>query len=315
MKIFQERKENLNFTLAKKDIRAVTSDLFGDEIKIFQPRGQDGKQKTILFNITKRRQSIAQHAWIDMEVSSIINGWVLRSKSVDPPLLKFSRLTGVVIDGNEVVLHLKIDPLTLEFTLNSFLGNNLTQSNLGFSANQNQCGLSFTLEYLARFTVCCGVTEDKQNQFAVRNENDKMCVKVKIGSWNVFLSRKCQQVVSAVGETCVECLYVKRLLPKRKESYSNIMKTKNCLMSDSEKLMKVDQVLKEKINASKREKYWRKKFEAECLCSTDEDHLDFSTLLSSVDPSKLKGDMGLLLEQQQMALQRKSPLGYRWHPK
>jgi len=161
--------------------------------------------------------------------------------------LPFRRLTGVIIDGNEVVIQLKINPLTLEITLNSILGNNLTQNNLGFSANQNQCGLSFMLEYFGRFTVCRGVPEDKQTQSAVRNENDKMCVKVKIGSRNAFLPRNCQQVVSSVGKTCVECGYVKRLLSKRKETYSNIMKTRNCLMNDSEKLKKIDQVLQENI--------------------------------------------------------------------
>lgn len=93
------------------------------------------------------------------------------------------------------------------------------------------------------------------------------------------------------------------------------MKTKNSLMVDKEKLVKVNFFLKEKRNAQWQEKYWRTKSESECLCATDEDHLDFKSMLSSVDTSKIKGDMALLLEQQQMALKRNSSLGYRWHPK
>lgn len=113
----------------------------------------------------------------------------------------------------------------------------------------------------------------------------------------------------------MECGYLKRLLSKRKETYSNIMKTKNSLMGDEEKLAKVNFILKEKGNAQWQEKYWCTKFEYECFCATDEDHLDFKSMLSSVDISKIKGDMALLLEQQQMALTRNSSKGYRWHPK
>ena len=104
-------------------------------------------------------------------------------------------------------------------------------------------------------------------------------------------------------------------LSKRKETYSNIIKTKNSLMGDEGKLVKVNFILKEKRNAQWQEKYWRTKFESECLCVTDEDHLDFKSILSSVDTSKIKGDIALLLEQQQMALTRNSSKGYWWHPK
>ena len=86
-------------------------------------------------------------------------------------------------------------------------------------------------------------------------------------------------------------------------------------MGDEEKLAKVNFILKEKGSDQWQEKYWRRKFESECLCATDEDHLDFKSMLSSVDTSKIKGDMALLLEQQQMALTRNSSKGYKRHPK
>lgn len=94
------------------------------------------------------------------------------------------------------------------------------------------------------------------------------------------------------------------------------MKTKNCLLSDQEKIEKINQVLKEKRNALQREKYWRNKFESESFCVPDEDHSDFTSLLNTqVDKSKINAEMLLLLQQQEMALKKKSAQGYRYHPK
>ena len=46
MKTFEQQNENLNFHLEKKNIRVITSDLFGDEIKAFKPRDRDGSRLT-----------------------------------------------------------------------------------------------------------------------------------------------------------------------------------------------------------------------------------------------------------------------------
>ena len=64
------------------------------------------------------------------------------------------------------------------------------------------------------------------------------------------------------------------------------MKTKNCLLSDEDKIEKINIVLKEKRNAIQREKYWRQKFQDECFPVTKEDHEDFETLLGNVDKKK-----------------------------
>lgn len=229
-----------------------------------------------------------------MKVSCVMNGWVLREKNVNPPSLSFSRLASVYIDGNEVVIQLKINPLTTEVSLKSFLGNTLTHETFGFKANENK-NLPFTLEYLACFSVCCGLPANDHNNPVVRKDSDEMCTQVKIGSWTAYLPPKYHQVVPSLGETCVECGYLKRLLSQRKETYSNIMNTKNSLMGDEEKLGKVNFILK-KRNTKRQEKYWWTKFESECLSATDEEHLDFKSMLSSVDTSKIKGNMALLLE-------------------
>ena len=199
----------------------------------------------MFLNISKKRPDETRNdTWKSMEISCVMNGWVLREKNVNPPSLSFSRLAGVYIDGNEVVIQLKINPLTTEFSLKSFLGNTLTHETFGFKANENK-NLPFILEYLTRFSVCCGLPANNHNDSVVREESDEMCTRT------AYLSRKCHQVVPSLGETCVEYGYLKRLLSKRKETYSNIMKIKNYLMGDKQKLVKVNFILKEKKNTGK----------------------------------------------------------------
>ena len=82
-------------------------------------------------NIAKRTQeNNSPLSWADLIISTTYEGWILRSKVLDPPELHFSRLTGEIIDGNEVVVQLKIDPLNLDFILQSFLGHEMTVSHV-----------------------------------------------------------------------------------------------------------------------------------------------------------------------------------------
>ena len=136
-----------------------------------------------------------------------MDGFCEKKTSILP---RFSRLAGVYIDSNEVVIQLKINPLTTEFSLKSFLGNTLTHETFGFKANENK-NLPFILEYLAWFSVCCGLPPNNHNDSVVREESDKM------GTRTAYLSCKCHQVVPSLGETCVEYGYLKRLVQKKRD--------------------------------------------------------------------------------------------------
>ena len=130
MEDFESEKENLCFQVEKRDVRALIIDVFG-EVKIVHPRGRDGKRSTVFINIAKRTQeNNSPLSWADLIISTTYEGWILRSKVLNPPELHFSRLTGEIIDGNEVVVQLKIDPLNLDFILQSFLGHEMTVSHV-----------------------------------------------------------------------------------------------------------------------------------------------------------------------------------------
>lgn len=79
--------------------------------------------------------------------------------------------------------------------------------------------------------------------------------------------------------------------------------------SSQSKLMK-----SKKMNAVRRAVYSRSKFEEESVEVEGEDHLDFTKTMSAIDSEKLSPDMKMLLEQQEMALSRKTG-GHRWHPR
>jgi len=69
------------------------------------------------------------------------------------------------------------------------------------------------------------------------------------------------------------------------------------------------------MNAEKREKYWRNKFEEECLEMTKEDHADLSTTFQMQSANNIPEHMADLWEQQKSLLGCKSKNAYRWHPK
>ena len=87
MATFTNEKENLNFKLDDRDVRALVADLFG-EVKTFYP-WQDGKQVAMFLNISKKRPDETRNdTWKSMEISCVMNGWVLREKNVNPPSLQ-----------------------------------------------------------------------------------------------------------------------------------------------------------------------------------------------------------------------------------
>lgn len=69
-----------------------------------------------------------------------------------------------------------------------------------------------------------------------------------------------------------------------------------------------------RLNAEKRERYWREKFEAECIEMEHDDHADFAKMFDGVGDN-VPDSMASLWEQQQNLLGCKSKNAYRWHPK
>lgn len=72
---------------------------------------------------------------------------------------------------------------------------------------------------------------------------------------------------------------------------------------------------KARVNAEKRERYWKEKFLNESVQTEEEDHTDLSNILRGVAKENVPGDMECLWEQQKKIMATKNKRGYRWHPK
>jgi len=85
-------------------------------------------------------------------------------------------------------------------------------------------------------------------------------------------------------------------------------------LSKEEVVLKLKQERNNRINAERREKYWRR-FENECYRKDDEDNADLSMMLQNVTKEKMPGERACLWERQKKIIQTETKHGYRWHPR
>lgn len=90
--------------------------------------------------------------------------------------------------------------------------------------------------------------------------------------------------------------------------------TNKCFLSKEEVTKQLKLERQPRLNAEKRECYWREKFEAECIEMEHDDHADLSKMFEGVGDN-VPDNMASLWEQQQNLLICTRKNAYRWHPK
>ena len=112
------------------------------------------------------------------------------------------------------------------------------------------------------------------------------------------------------------CIIWFRNVKKRKLESNGVASpfTNKRFLSKDEVEKQLQKERQARLNAEKREKYWREKFEAECVEMDDEDHTDLSAMFDKAG-SNVPEHMASLWEQQKQLLRCKSKKAYRWHPK
>ena len=134
----------------------------------------------------------------------------------------------------------------------------------------------------------------------------------------ITFSAKCK-IFAVSGAPCSECNYLLKLhnrKTQRREKRMGI--SRNCnkrYLRKEDVVLQLNQERKQRLNAEKREKYWKEKFLQESVQLEDGDHVDLITLLHKVPKDKVPEEIEYLWEQQQKILNTKSKCGYRWHPK
>lgn len=102
-----------------------------------------------------------------------------------------------------------------------------------------------------------------------------------------------------------ENVKVQKFKQQRKEKRMGIHPKCNKRYLSKEVTLQLKQERKARVNAEKRAKYWKDKFENESVTVEDDDHVDLSTMLNSVPKDKVPEEMACLLDQQEEYPQNK----------
>ncbi|XP_078384471.1 uncharacterized protein LOC144666905 [Oculina patagonica] len=131
-------------------------------------------------------------------------------------------------------------------------------------------------------------------------------------------SLRCK-VFSLPGSKCSECRQLEKLhktkLKRREKRVGIHVKCNKRYLSKEEVVLQLHQERKRRLNAEKREKYWRDKFHEESIEIESRDHDDLSSIFQGLPKEKVPEEMACFWEQQKRILNTTSKRGYRWHPK
>jgi len=126
-------------------------------------------------------------------------------------------------------------------------------------------------------------------------------------------------ILSRAGQCCSNCKhlhYLEKKRQKRKLETNGVISpfTNKRFLSKEEVTKQLKLERQARLNAEKRERYWREKFEAECIEMENDDHADLSNMFEGAG-NNVPDSMASLWEQQQNLLRCKTKNAYRWHPK
>lgn len=320
------QQDNADLTLQRNEVHYPLRQVFREDVEVARIR-EDGKRKRVFLNITTRTMPLQSINWLgasEENIPHLCHGWLLRAKSHglgdEIVSLTFSKLSGVMINNNELVLDLIINPTNLEFSLSGLLGRRISNLDLGCAIESVNppINVPFVLAFLNGLSFCRGFQKERISR-SLRSPQNEQCVEVNLDGNDVIISKECKVFLDGGkrSSSCFECRRLsKSLMRRRKEECANIMRTKNNLLSDSDKLLKMQELQKaQRLMLTAKLENCKRRFEEECLTIDEDDNADFLAMMPLVDSSKVNEDMKLLLKEQERAVLTPSKNGYRWHPK
>ena len=131
-------------------------------------------------------------------------------------------------------------------------------------------------------------------------------------------SLKCK-VFSPPDSKCPECRHLLKLHQskvKRRQKREGIhTKCNKRYLSKEEVVLQLHHERKRRLNAEKREKYWKDKFNDESIEIESGDNDDLTSMFQGLSKENVPEEMACLWDQQQRIINTASKRGYRWHPK
>lgn len=323
----EQNKENIDGSILGSTILGeIVQDVWGEQVKRSY-RGPRSQRLFYYLNLRRIPPSQSQNPCegVDGDLLEQLSdmplpdGWTMMSDR--PKCVSFVRLETWEADNKRAATELVVSQMETSTLLTvKAHGCQIDLDNVVIESLTLKSRVCLAIEYIQKSALCHGFVLP-----------DGECIDTQahvIGLYNdltsdsdtvrMVHSSQCK-LFSVSGGHCSECNKVKkfhnrRMLRKEKQTIIHPFCNKRYLSRD-ELACQIQQERKSKINAEMRERYWREKFAEESVLVEDDDHMDLSTMIESVDKEKVPDEMLCLLDQQKKILRTKDKRGYRWHPK
>ena len=326
-----DEKENFAGKLSSVLLGRIVNDLWDDKVKLAR-RGPRKDRRTCYLNLRcKEDVSLTElpgETFDEFRGSSLEmeRGWSRMSDS--PNNVSFLRFESCSFNNQRFSTEVKITKLSSSEISYSLISHGC-ESDIGkfmdisyierYPLSQR---INLILAFVNNAKFCKGTTlEDGETttlphvtgQYVDFSKGKESEVETRVFSDN------CNIITVKDGTCCANCRNIKilgsRAKCRRLARDSIHSHTNKRYLSKSEVVQQLAKERQARQNAEKRERYWREKFDSQCLEMAAEDHDDLSQMFSKTDDQNVPTEMACLWEQQKRLLQCKTKNGYRWHPK
>lgn len=291
----------------EKFARPPNSKLFGHLIKqiwgcrVKLVKRGSHKQRRVNYYENLQRKSPCNTSLVDLrsqiqQISSL-KGWHLLDQGED---LSFIRHESWSFKNQRVITEIKVRDENgfNSISLQAHGCQTYITDFFKFDCPENQQGrIELVLSTVNSYPLCRGIT--------VTNEALHTTLPYESGNYSADLtssannsdrrafSAKCL-IICSLGDSCTNCKklqYSVRQCKKRKLENNGIVSpfTNKRFLSKAEVSKQLQKERQAGLNAEKREKYWREKFEAECLEMDDEDHTVDDRILRVTESTEVDG--------------------------
>lgn len=321
LELHESQKDSYKFSLNDRAVGRIVRDVFGESVEIVKIRENGDRFVRVYKNIANRpKKSYAEMSSSVAKGTLIGDQWIVKDRG--QCTLRIAKLSSCKYVNNvEYSPEVAFDFQAKIFLATGVNGSKCTSADLGFCSSAiSWDNLEVAIDFLDSLGICTGfeLMEEcyvGQDGYRFQSENPLGRTVAKVVSSN------CRVFSAKEGFCCGYCSNLRKNICKRYSracEHESITRDFNGVRNDHltrEELESKSKFMKsQKRNAVRRAEYSRSKFEKESLEVESEDHLDFTKMLSAIDSEKLSPDMKMLLEQQEMALSRKTG-GHRWHPR
>lgn len=326
----QKEKENIYGTASSASFGQIIKQLWGEKVRLVK-RGPRNQRQNFYLNLTRRKLTDNDAVGQCVEPTSSISptleksGWqLIDGQATSTSFIRFSSWSFKNQRGS---MEIKIDKENEGKSWRYYIASRGCIIDMKEMIDEDilkNRSLVERVEVIAKIleasTYCKGVPVNDDEILDTVLPYESGIYKDEQSEEQRAFSTNCALLSSAGKQCCPQCTRIKlnsRQRNKRKIEFGGMVHPKT-----NKRYMTKDDVAKqhklerqERMNAEKREKYWRNKFEDECLEMTKEDHADLSTMFQMQSANNIPEDMADLWEQQKSLLGCKSKNAYRWHPK